>query len=160
MIRSHSVLITLLLVGSCQKGAESETRAINQPQAMTAPRITELSGRYQAARSASRLCIVDSRFALVIGNPAGATCSGSGRVARETDGIRFTMQGDSACSFVARTAGRSLVFPASVSSGCGYYCSAGAALAGVRFTQVGVGRLQAMKAKDLVGGALCGGDDD
>ena len=159
MIRSHSLLIALLLVGSCQKGAESETKAIHRPHALPAPRITELSGRYQAARSASRLCIVDSRFALVIGNSAGATCSGSGRVAREADGIRFAMQGDSVCSFLARTAGRSLVFPASVPASCGYYCSAGAALAGVRFTQVGVGRLQAMKAKDLVGGTLCGDDD-
>jgi hypothetical protein len=159
MIRSHSLLIALLLVGSCQKGAESETKVINRPHALPAPRITELSGRYQAARSASRLCIVDSRFALVIGNPAGATCSGSGRVTRGPDGIRFNMQGDSPCSFLTRSAGRSLVFPASVPPSCDYYCSAGAALAGVRFTQVGVGRLQAKKAKDLVGSTLCGDDD-
>ena len=159
MIRSHSLLIALLMVGSCQKGAESETNAMargHAPAQPAATRLTEITGRYEASRAASRLCIVDSRFGLVIRGAGADNCSGSGRVAREADSIRFTMQGDSACSFVARTSGRSLVFPAAVPASCGYYCGPGAALTGVRLMQVGVGRAQAMKTKDLAGGPLCG----
>ena len=159
MIRAASLLLTLLLVGGCQKGGESESKVVSRPRAATAERITELTGRYEAPGAASRLCIVDSRCAHVIGSPARATCSGSGRIARDTSGIRLTMQGDSSCSFVARISGRSLVFPASVPSGCSYYCSAGAALDGVRIAQLGAGRTEAMKAKDPVGEALCGDDD-
>ena len=159
MIRAQALLIALLLVGSCQRSADSETNAMARGHAAARPaatRLTEITGRYEASRTASRLCIVDAQFGLVIRGAGADNCSGSGHVGREAGGIRFTMQGDSACSFVARTSGPSLVFPAAVPAGCGYYCGPGAALTGVRLNQVGVGRTQAMRTKDLVGGPLCG----
>jgi hypothetical protein len=158
MIRACVLLLVLLLAGSCRQPAESETNAANQAEPSPRPaevRLTELTGRYEAGQAQGRLCILRSRFGLVIRGPADASCAGSGRVAREGEVIRFTMQGDSDCSFVARTSGRSIVFPASVPPGCSYYCSAGAALAGVRLAQVGTGHAEAMKTKDLVGERLC-----
>jgi hypothetical protein len=42
-----------------------------------------------------------------------------------------------------------------VPDGCAYYCGARARLTGARFAQVGTGREDAAKAKDLVGDPLC-----
>jgi hypothetical protein len=32
MIRSHSLLVALLLIGSCQRGADSQTNAMGEPR--------------------------------------------------------------------------------------------------------------------------------
>lgn len=159
MVRASAMLIALLLATGCQRPVGSEPNAMARREAGPPPaaaRLTQLTGRYESGAAVSRLCILDSRFGLVIRGAGGDNCSGSGHVDRKGDAIHFTMQGDSACAFVARTSGRSIVFPAAVPAGCSYYCGPGAMLADTRLAQVGAGRGEAVKTKDLVGGQLCG----
>jgi hypothetical protein len=65
------------------------------------------------------------------------------------------MTGDEACAIDAAIEGDTIVLPNSVPAGCAYYCGARARLGGARLTQVGTGRDDAAKAKDLVGDPLC-----
>lgn len=158
MFRLSVLILALLLGGGCRRSPEPTT--IDQPpgEPRAEPdRLVELTGLYETPGGASRMCIVETRFGIVVRGEGAATCSGSGsgRAERETAGIRFTMQGDSACSFVAEVSGRSLLFPATIPTGCGYYCGDGATLARVRLTQIGTGRTEVMKATDLAGEPLC-----
>jgi hypothetical protein len=154
MVRASLLILALLIAGGCRRAPSPEPP--DQPRAEP-DRLVELTGLYREQGGESRLCILGSRFGIVIRGQGEASCGGSGRALREAAGIRITMQGDSACGFTAQVSGRSLVFPAAVPTGCGYYCGTGATLAGVRLAQIGAGSNEAMKARDLTDEPLCEG---
>jgi hypothetical protein len=65
------------------------------------------------------------------------------------------MTGDETCTIEAALKDGAVTLPASVPTGCAYYCGAGARLDGARFTRVGTGEPEAMKATDIAGDPLC-----
>jgi hypothetical protein len=111
------------------------------------------------------MCVLEGpggsqRFGLVVWGANMHSCAGSGTVSRQGDALKLAMAGDSACTIEAAIAGKTVKLPQQVPSGCSYYCGAQAKLGGVELTQVGTGKDDAMKAKDLVGEPLCGPETD
>lgn len=164
-------LLSLLLVG-CTPDPESEpgakpssSTAARQPGKPEAPgRIATLTGLYEGETDPPhQMCVVggkggESRFGLVTWGQELNSCSGSGTISREGGTVRLTMTGESACVIEASISGKTIRFPATVPQGCAYYCGARATLAGVALTQKGTGKADAMRAKDLIGEPLCGGE--
>ena len=164
------LLIPLLILGGCSGGeGQSDGNALapanGGPSAQSPARpgeIATLAGLYEgdAAPRKNQLCIVENagetpRFGLVVWGANLHSCSGSGTAEREGDRLRLAMSGDETCTIDARISGASIVLPESVPDGCAYYCGAQARLTAVRFDQVGTGREDAARAKDLVGDPLC-----
>lgn len=164
------LLIALLILGGCSGGeGQGDDNAIvpadgrKTGQASMRPgEISTLMGLYEGdgAPRANQLCIVENagetpRFGLVVWGANLHSCSGSGTAEREGDRLRLKMAGDETCTIDARISGAGIVLPDSVPDGCAYYCGAEARLTGARFDQVGTGRDDAAKAKDLVGDPLC-----
>jgi hypothetical protein len=165
------ILLALALFGACSPQAEeaeqSSTGGAAQPlerEAKAAPgRISTLAGLYEggAGDQKHQMCVVEGaagnqRFGLVIWGSNMHSCSGSGTVTKRGDVLKLAMAGDSACTIEAAISGKTVKLPSQVPSGCSYYCGAQAKLGGVELTQVGTGKADAMKAKDLVGEPLCG----
>ncbi|HEX8444919.1 MAG TPA: hypothetical protein VF631_14870 [Allosphingosinicella sp.] len=141
-------------------GAGSAARPV---QGRPDGKIATLTGLYEGAGQAgptSRLCMVDpagetAQFGLVVWGSNDHSCSGSGTATRSAGRVQLKMTGDEACTIEARIEGNMIVLPNSVPEGCAYYCGERARMDGARFTQVGTGRDDAAKAKDLVGDSLC-----
>jgi hypothetical protein len=166
------LLFALILLGACSGGG-GESGGGNQAApagrdgsaVSGAPKgpITTLTGLYEsrsAAGPASQLCMVDpkgenAQFGLVVWGADQHSCSGSGTATRSGDRLQLRMTGDETCTIDARISGSEVVLPDDVPDGCAYYCGARARMNGARFTQVGAGRDDASKAKDLVGDPLC-----
>ena len=129
---------------------------------LTPGRIARLAGLYEGGTGEQKhqMCIVGGkegeRFGLVVWGSKLNSCSGSGSVSRSGDRLRLVMAGDSACTIEAAISGNTVKLPAETPSGCSYYCGENASLGGAELTQVGTGRDDAMKAKDIVGDPLCG----
>ena len=165
------ILFLFLLLGACSGGGDSggggnaSAPAGRGSSAGTAPSgpITTLTGLYESSAAAgpkSQLCMVDpknesAQFGLVVWGAEQHSCSGSGTATRSGDRLQLKMTGDETCTIEARISGSEVVLPDSVPDGCAYYCGARASMNGARFTQVGTGRDDAIKAKDLVGDPLC-----
>ena len=165
------LLIALLILGGCSRGEERQEEGGNATAqaggaSSSAPgtpgRIGTLMGLYEGGDVSpkNQLCIVENsgeqpRFGLVAWGANQHSCSGSGTAERNGDRLQLKMTGDEACTIEARISGKSIILPESVPDGCAYYCGANARLTASRFDQVGTGRDDAAKAKDLVGDPLC-----
>jgi hypothetical protein len=154
-----------LILTACGSGGDGEADGnAAAPVQGSSPggAVTTLTGLYEGGQASPRnqLCLVensptDTRFGLVVWGDAQHSCSGSGTVERQGDDLRLRMTGDESCVIEARIEGNSVVLPENLPQGCAYYCGARARMTGVRFTQAGTGRDEAIKAKDLVGDPLC-----
>ncbi len=167
------LLFALAFLTGCQgqpgeagnQSAASGGKAGSGPAAQSRPgaKITTLTGLYEGSAQAgptSQLCMVDpsgetAQFGLVVWGSNDHSCSGSGTATRSGDRLQLKMTGDEACTIDARIEGNLVVLPDAVPEGCAYYCGARARMDGARFAQVGTGRDDAAKAKDLVGDSLC-----
>jgi hypothetical protein len=167
------LLFALALLAGCQgqtgeggnQSAGPGGTGSGAPAAHSRPgaKITTLTGLYESSAQAgptSQLCMVDpsgetAQFGLVVWGSNDHSCSGSGMATRSGDRLQLKMTGDEACTIDAQIEGNTVVLPSAVPEGCAYYCGARARMSGARFTQVGTGRDDAAKAKDLVGDALC-----
>jgi hypothetical protein len=163
--------IMLALLAGCQAQPEPTGNAVAggsgntspAPQSRPGAAITTLTGLYEGRARAGRtsqLCMVDpegetARFGLVVWGDGNHSCSGSGTAIRDGGRLQLKMAGDEACTLDARIEGNAVVLPDRAPEGCAYYCGAKAQLGGARLTQVGTGRDDAAKAKDLVGDPLC-----
>ncbi len=167
-------LLLLFVLVSCSPSEEQQPQngsaASSQPAAPVATadsppaRLSSLIGLYEGGAGERRhqMCVVEGeggeeRFGLVVWGANLHSCSGSGSVSRTGDRLRLTMAGDAACTMEASISGNSVKLPATTPSGCAYYCGERAGLAGAELTQTGTSEADAMKAKDLVGEALCAG---
>jgi len=142
-----------------QKAEKGAAKAVFRPDGQLA----NLTGLYESGpdQARSQLCVVeapgeDIRFAMVLRRDRDRSCSGGGTVKREGETLRFTMAGESACTFEAELKGHRVGAAAAVPSGCAYYCTVGTSLAGADFTLVGASLEDAGRARDLVGEPLCG----
>lgn len=162
------LLLALLLLAGCreaeQKQAGGEAADGNMSaKAVSGGPIATLTGLYEGGQGSAprnQLCMVensdtDTRFGLVVWGGGQHSCSGSGSVERSGDRLQLKMTGDEACTINARIAGNEVVLPEAIPEGCAYYCGARATMNGARFAQVGTGREEAAKAKDLVGDSIC-----
>jgi hypothetical protein len=170
------ILVALALFGACSPDAEGDPKpapgGAAAPQAKADPkpapgRIATLAGLYEGGtgKQKHQMCVVEGsggsqRFGLVVWGNGMHSCSGSGTVSREGNVLKLAMAGDSACTIEAAISGKTVKLPQEVPSGCSYYCGAQAKLGGAELTQVGTGKSDAMKAKDLVGEPLCGDEAD
>jgi hypothetical protein len=167
------ILLSLIFFGACSPDAADDRQAPAGGAASAAPkagqpkttpgRIGTLAGLYEGGTGASKhqMCVVEGsggsqRFGLVVWGANMHSCAGSGAVTRQGDVLKLAMAGDSACTIEAAISGQTVKLPQQVPEGCSYYCGAQAKLGGVELTQVGTGKADAMKAKDLVGEPLCG----
>lgn len=121
-----------------------------------------LTGLYETGGTPpSQLCVTGegraARFGLVIRRNGRPGCSGAGIAVRSGATLRLSMNGDSPCAIEARLNGGRVTFPASLPSGCSYYCAAGAAAGagGMAFEKTGGTREDALRARDIVGDRLC-----
>lgn len=132
------------------------------PQPAPAVQTATLTGLYESmvAMRRSQLCMIERpgriTFGLVTGGGGTASCSGSGRAARQGDRLLLTMEGESSCVIDARIIGGRVTLPGLLPAGCSYYCAPGAPLAGASFDKTGGADADALRAQDLTGGPLCG----
>ena len=151
----RKALILVLYLAGCSR--ESEHPSV-RPPVQTATLTGLYEGRGGDARN--RLCVVErggeARFGLVAWRAGGPGCSGAGTAVREGDRLRLDMAGEEACRLEARIDGRGVAFAAAAPPGCAYYCASGASFAGLAFEKVGGSDADALRARDLVGDALCG----
>jgi hypothetical protein len=161
--------LILLALASCGRGdsprnqttsaaseAEAPAPAATAGRTAAAPR---LAGLYEGGRGGQKdqLCIVEkgarAQFGLVVWGPNLASCSGAGEAIREGDRLRLKMEGDETCTVEAAYKSGTVTLPATVPTGCAYYCGARATLARARFARSGD---DPAKATDVAGDSLCG----
>lgn len=146
-------LLPALLLATC--GEESGGNDSARPGPV---QTATLTGLYEsgAGELRSRMCVIDTRFALVVRTSGERNCSGAGTLSRDDARIRLAMAGAEQCTIEARIDGTRLAFAATQPAGCAYYCAEGARFAGVAFDKIGGSEADALRARDLVGGRLCG----
>ncbi len=170
------IIIAVLLLAGCSSeedrkqqagpgSAASGGTAAPAAQPGDAAQLAGLTGLYEGGEGDRRhqMCVVkgkggEQRFGLVVWGDSMHSCSGSGTVSREGDRLRLAMAGDSACTIEASISGTTVKLPGTVPEGCSYYCGARASLGGAELKQAGTTEQAAMRAKDIVGDPLCGGE--
>lgn len=157
----RQVLMALILVAGCGAGSDQGNEA-GTAKGGNVP-INGLTGLYEggAPIKPNQMCMIEkdneASFALVVWGENMHSCAGSGQAVREGDTVRLTMAGDETCAIDAKISGSTLTLPGALPEGCAYYCGAQAKLGGASFAKKSSSMEDAMKAKDLVGEALCGG---
>jgi hypothetical protein len=164
------ILLTLLFLAGCGRGdAPANDQAAPDPAGPAAERAapaekaerTRLTGLYEGGAGAQKnqLCMVekgrDAQFGLLVWGGNLHSCSGAGRAVREGERLTLTMAGDETCTIAATMKDGTVTLPATVPTGCAYYCAARASLAGARFTRAGSSAADVKKARDIAGDPLC-----
>jgi hypothetical protein len=154
----------VLLLASCGGGPPANDSAAGTAPGATPVQVATPTGLYEATGSGrhDQLCIVanegqGARFGLVSSDGTRPGCSGAGSVERVGGSLRLVMAGDERCTVEARTNGATVAFPAALPAGCAYYCAPGTSLAGLSLAKTGGTAADALRARDLVGDALCAG---
>ncbi len=171
------LFLAALLLASCSPSGEGNQQSSTaaapkaaEPKGGERPkegRLASLTGLYEGGKGEPRnqMCVIDGkggeqRFGLIVWGANQHSCMGSGTISREGDRLRLAMAGDSACTIEATVSGTTVRLPSSVPEGCAYYCGQRATLGGAELSQQETGKDAAMRAKDLVGEALCAGEGD
>jgi hypothetical protein len=169
---NKSLLILLLLAACGRDDSPAGNQAAGAPdspgrasQAGTAAPAGADSGRltglYEGGAGPQRnqLCMVDkgkeTRFGLLVWGGNLHSCSGAGLAVREGERLSLRMTGDETCTIEATLKDGTVTLPATLPTGCSYYCGARASLAGARFTRSGGTAADARKASDVAGDPLC-----
>ena len=165
----NKFLILLLLLAACGCGEQREANRAEPDSRTPAAGETEsgetraggqarLAGLYEGGSGPQKnqLCIVEkgagAQFGLIVWGSALHSCSGAGDAVREGERLTLRMTGDETCSIDATLKGGTLTLPATIPTGCSYYCGARASLGGASFTRVGS---DTKKATDIAGDPLC-----
>ena len=142
-------LVLLLMLAACGRG-ESDNRSATKPAEPGSPAAASgespasaaqpsLAGLYEGGAGAQRnqLCMVEkggrTQFGLVVWGSDLHSCSGAGDAVREGERLSLTMTGDETCRIDAAIRDGMVTFPATLPTGCAYYCGARARLSGARF---------------------------
>lgn len=162
-------LAFLLLLAACNRAdapadegnaaAPAAAAPAGRPSAAAAE--TRLTGLYEggAGEQKNQMCIVEkggeAQFGLLVWGGNLHSCSGAGRAVRRGDRLTLTMTGDETCTIDATMKGGAITLPATLPTGCAYYCGARASLAGATFTRAGTTEADTKKATDVAGDPLC-----
>jgi hypothetical protein len=162
--------LLLLLAGCGRDEPPAENRA--EPEAgraapdsarpkAAAAAAERLTGLYEGGSGAQKnqLCMVekgkDAQFGLIVWGGNLHSCSGAGQAVLAGERLSLRMTGDETCTIEAILKDGDLVLPATVPTGCAYYCGARASFAGARFARSGATEADAHKATDIAGDRLC-----
>jgi hypothetical protein len=162
-------LALLLLLAACNRSdappdqGNASAPAAARPTARPAAPAPEarLTGLYEggAAEQKNQLCIVEkggeAQFGLLVWGGNLHSCSGAGRAVRTGERLSLSMTGDETCTIDATLKDGTIALPATLPTGCAYYCGARASLAGATFTRIGSTEADAKKATDIAGDPLC-----
>lgn len=156
-----------LLLGGCDASTTNETQNAAAPLSGTSEDRASLTGLYERSSPIGggvrdQMCMVQqgankAQFGLVVWGGNSHSCSGSGEAVRTGNVLSMAMSGDESCTIEAKIEGGVITLPATVPSGCSYYCGAAAALTDAALTRTGGTPQDALQAKDLVGESLCEG---
>ena len=165
----HLLLILFLLAGCgradppadnrTEPAAERAGKASPRPKA--APSTERLTGLYEGGAGAQKnqLCVVEkgreAEFGLIVWGGNLHSCSGAGIAVRSGERLTLRMTGDETCTIEASLKDGTIALPATLPTGCAYYCGARASLAGATFSRVGRTEAEAKKATDIAGDPLC-----
>ncbi|HEX8623356.1 MAG TPA: hypothetical protein VF718_15415 [Allosphingosinicella sp.] len=160
-----SFLILLLLAGCGRgdappdEGNGAAPAAGGQAAGPAAPASkARLTGLYEGGTGAQKnqLCLADkgaeTEFGLIVWGANLHSCSGAGVAVRSGERLTLRMTGDETCAIEATLKGGTIALPATLPTGCAYYCGARASLAGASFTRAGD---DVKKATDIAGDPLC-----
>ena len=161
-------LILLLLLAGCGRGdapvqdGNAAAPAAAGPEARPAAAADgRLTGLYEsgAGGQKNQLCMVEkggeAQFGLIVWGGNLHSCSGAGRAVRSGERLTLSMTGDETCTIDATLKDGAITLPATLPTGCAYYCGARASLAGAAFTRAGTTAADARKATDIAGDPLC-----
>jgi hypothetical protein len=163
-----SLLILLLLAG-CGRGDPPPDNRTSAETPAAGPRTAaprggaeeRLTGLYEggAGEQKNQLCIVEkgkeAEFGLIVWGGNLHSCSGAGQAMRSGERLSLRMTGDETCTIEANLRDGTVALPATLPTGCAYYCGARATLAGAIFTRAGSTEADAKKATDIAGDPLC-----
>lgn len=154
-MRPLALLPALLLATCGEEGGGNDAAPPGPPGPV---QTATLTGLYEGGPGdlRSQMCVIDTRFGLVVRTSGERSCSGTGTVIRDGGSLRLAMAGAENCTIEARIDGRRVVFAPTQPAGCAYYCAAGAGFAGASLDKIGGAEGDALRARDLVGGRLCG----
>jgi hypothetical protein len=167
MKKIHLILLFLAACGRGDQPAdnaaapESSGPAAGKPTAGAARKDspqTRLAGLYEGGTGPQKnqLCIVekgkDAQFGLLVWGANLHSCSGAGQAIRSGDRLTLKMTGDETCTIEATLRDGTIGLPATLPTGCAYYCGARATLAGASFSRAGD---DVKKAQDIAGDPLC-----
>lgn len=161
MAMRPAILLLILLLSGCERSDGDRTAGQDSPARV---QTAELTGLYEARGEgghSARMCMISdpsgtASFAIVTERSDAGSCGGAGEAVREASLLRLTMAGDEECVIEARIDGAQVTLPPSLPERCGYYCGAGATLAGTMLEKTGGTEEDAMRATDLAGDPLCG----
>jgi hypothetical protein len=117
-----------------------------------------LTGLYEGGAGAQKnqLCLVEkgreTEFGLIVWGGNLHSCSGAGVAVRSGERLSLRMTGDETCTIEATLKDGKVTLPATLPTGCAYYCGARASLAGATFERSGD---DVKKATDIAGDPLC-----
>jgi len=166
-----SLILLLLLAGCGRDDGAQGNRAqpgpdpgASRPSGASAPAgasATRLTGLYEGGSGTQKnqLCIVErggeARFGLLVWGGNLHSCSGAGAAVRVGERLSLRMTGDETCTVEATLKDGIVTLPATLPTGCTYYCGARATLANATFTRAGSTEAEARKATDIAGDPLC-----
>ncbi|HEX8224813.1 MAG TPA: hypothetical protein VF605_13425 [Allosphingosinicella sp.] len=163
-------LALLLLLAGCnrsdpapEQGNAAAPAAAGQPArpAPAAAQAAALTGLYEGGAGAQKnqLCMVEkggeTQFGLLVWGGNLHSCSGAGRAIRSGERLSLTMTGDETCTIEATLKDGTVTLPATLPTGCAYYCGARSSLANASFTRAGTTAADVKKATDIAGDPLC-----
>lgn len=161
------LLPLLLLLAGCDRAAQtadnrSEPAAgppgAEAPASKAPAARSRLTGLYEGGTGAQKnqLCLVEKggepEFGLIVWGGNLHSCSGAGVAVRSGERLTLRMTGDETCAINATIKGGTVTLPATLPTGCAYYCGARASMGGTTFTRSGD---DVKKATDIAGDPLC-----
>jgi hypothetical protein len=160
-------LALLLLLAGCNRsdpppdqvnGAAPAAPAGQGPGPSAPAAKAGLTGLYEGGTGAQKnqLCLVEkgseTQFGLIVWGGNLHSCSGAGLATRSGERLVLRMTGDETCAIEASLKGGTVTLPATLPTGCAYYCGARASMANASFTRTGG---DVKKATDIAGDPLC-----
>jgi hypothetical protein len=168
VLTMKQLLPLLLLLAACGRGdqpADNRAEPSADRKGAAAPASPErgpaqgrLAGLFEGGMGGQKnqLCMVEkgseTEFGLIVWGGNLHSCSGAGVAVRSGERLKLRMTGDETCTIDATLKDGTITLPATLPTGCSYYCGARASMANASFMRIGD---DVKKATDIAGDPLC-----